>query len=62
MTLGNRVYLMGSLNAPVEEYNIEQNSWTKMQYDLMTPRYLAKAVSVPAAWFNHLPGGCNGVF
>ena len=66
VALGSRVLVMGGYTGAtsvgaVEEYLIQQNVWKQTQYGLMTPRHVARAVPVPAAWFNHLPGGCKGV-
>ena len=49
-------------NVPfVEEYHYDQNVWTTKGPVLLQPRHHSKVISVPANWFNHLPGGCLGV-
>ena len=45
----------------VEEYLANFDTWTTSATPLIQSRHLAKAVSVPAHWFNYLPGGCNGI-
>ena len=45
----------------MEEYKVDQNTWTTNAFQLIQSRQGAAGVAVPAHWFNHLPGGCIGI-
>jgi len=59
------VFAVGGYNganvAFVEEFDVDDKSWTTMAFSLIQGRHHGRAVSVPATWFQHLPGGCKGV-
>ena len=60
------MFVIGGHNANgntglVEEYLASVDKWTTSATPLIQSRHLAKAVSVPAHWFNYLSGGCNGI-
>ena len=65
VALNSRVFAVGGLAgsnvAIIEEYHSHNNSWTTKTPTLNVGRHHARAVSVPASWFDHLPGGCKGV-
>ena len=59
------MFLIGGYNSGnikfVEEYDYDQNIWTTKGPAFLQARHHTRAVSVPASWFAHLPGGCSGV-
>jgi len=66
VSLNSRVFAIGGYTAGsntgiVEEYHWYNNSWTTKDSSLIEGRSHARSVSVPAKWFDHLPGGCKGV-
>jgi len=66
VALGNRVFAIGGHDGvanvkTIEEYHSINNSWTSKTPSMFVGRHHARAVSVPAIWFDHLPGGCKGV-
>ena len=65
VTLGSRVLAIGGYNGAnvpvVEEFHVDNSSWTTKSYNLIQGRHHTRAVAVPASWFENMPGGCKGV-
>lgn len=65
LSMGRRVFVVAGYNgAPhniVEEYHQHNNSWTVVPTRLLNSRYHPSATIVPAHWFKHISGGCQGI-
>jgi hypothetical protein len=61
VVLGHRIFAIGGLNDSVEEFHLENNTWTSVSQTLTIPRIQHNSVSLPASIFSEISGGCQGV-
>ena len=62
IVLGNHVFALGDLSNTIEEFHLENNTWTLVNQPMIIPRIQHNSISLPASIFSEIAGGCQGIF